>query len=55
MYYPDLTVFPQKTGDLGGIAIDVEGAYGSSGIVDRNGFVLRSAEQLSEDLLAADL
>ena len=30
-------------------------AYGSSGIVDRNGFVLQSAEQLSEDLLVADL
>lgn len=30
-------------------------AYGSSGIVDRNGFVLQSAELLSEDLLVADL
>jgi predicted amidohydrolase len=30
-------------------------AYGSSGIVDRHGFVLQSAEQLREDLLVADL
>ncbi len=30
-------------------------AYGSSGIVDRHGFVLQSAERLSEDLLVADL
>jgi 5-aminopentanamidase len=30
-------------------------AYGSSGIVDRHGFVLQSAEQLSEDLLVAVL
>lgn len=30
-------------------------AYGSSGIVGRNGMVLQSAERLSEDLLVADL
>ena len=30
-------------------------SYGSSGIVDRHGFVLQSARRLSEDLLVADL
>jgi predicted amidohydrolase len=40
--------------DVAGCA-DGRVSYGSSGIVDRNGFVLQSARRLSEVLLVADL